>query len=244
MHEATSLELKGDLVVANRVLSDLGVLDAFGHVSVRSDADSNRYVLTRLLAPELVTMEDLIEYDLESRPVGAEERRQCLERFIHGEIYKNRPDVQAIVHSHSPSVIPFTASSTRLRPIYHMGAFIGKAAPVFDIREKFGATDLLVRDPEHGRSLAQVIGKGALALMRGHGFATVGENLAVAVYRAFYTEVSAKAQREAIALGGEITYLSEGEAERADAVLRSVVEKPWTLWKRRALEKLRQERKE
>jgi len=147
----TSRALVDDLVVANRILAELGVLDAFGHVSVRSDADPRRYVLTRLLAPEMVTRDDLIEYDLDSRPVHDDDRKPCLERFIHGEIYKARPDVLAVVHSHAPSVIPFAASSVRLRPIYHMGAFLGRGAPVFDIRKRFGATDLLVRNPDHGR---------------------------------------------------------------------------------------------
>ena len=237
MNLVTSRALVDDLVVANRILAELGVLDAFGHVSVRSDADSRRYVLTRLLAPEMVTAGDLIEYDLDSRPVHDDGRKPCLERFIHGEIYKARPDVLAVVHSHAPSVIPFAASSVRLRPIYHMGAFLGRGAPVFDIRKHFGPTDLLVRTPDHGRHLATTLGEGAIALMRGHGFASVGESLPVAVYRAVYTELNARLQAEAIGLGGEITYLDGEEAELADAVIRSVVAKPWDLWKKRALER-------
>ena len=236
-----SASLIEDLVVANRVLAELGILDAFGHVSVRSDSHPDRYVITRLLAPEMVTAADLIEYDLDSRPVNGDERKPCLERFIHGEIYKARPDVAAVVHSHAPSVIPFTASSVPLRPIYHMGAFLGAGAPVFDIRRHFGATDLLVRNPDHGRTLAATLGDGALALMRGHGFATVGESLPVAVCRAFYTELNASLQGKAIALGGEVTYLDREEAELADAVIRSVVAKPWDLWKKRALERMQKE---
>jgi ribulose-5-phosphate 4-epimerase/fuculose-1-phosphate aldolase len=211
------------------------VLDAFGHVSVRSDRHPDRYVLTRLLAPEQVTANDLIEYDLDSRPIHGEGPKPCLERFIHGEIYKARPDVMAVVHSHAPSVIPFAASSVELKPIYHMGAFLGGGAPVFDIRKHFGPTDLLVRNTEHGRSLAATLKSGAIALMRGHGFAVVGENLPVAVCRAFYTELNARLQREAIALGGEVTYLDREESDLADAVIRSVVQKPWDLWKERAL---------
>ncbi|HWJ00299.1 MAG TPA: class II aldolase/adducin family protein [Burkholderiales bacterium] len=239
MNLITSRALVDDLVVANRILAELGVLDAFGHVSVRSDADPRRYVLTRLLAPEMVTRDDLIEYDLDSRPVHDDDRKPCLERFIHGEIYKARPDVLAVVHSHAPSVIPFAASSVRLRPIYHMGAFLGRGAPVFDIRKRFGATDLLVRNPDHGRDLASILGAGAVALMRGHGFATVGESLPVAVCRAIYTELNARLQAEAIGLGGEITYLDGEESELADAVIRSVVAKPWDLWKKRALERMK-----
>ena len=227
-----------DLVLANRILANLGILDAFGHVSVRSDRHRDRYLLTRLLAPEQVTARDLIEYDLDSLPVRGESPKPCLERFIHGEIYKARLDVMAVVHSHSPSVIPFGASSTALRPIYHMGAFIGAGAPVFDIREHFGNTDLLVRNSDHGRTLAATLSAGAMALMRGHGFVTVGESLAIAVYRAFYTELNARLQREAIALGGDVTYLNAEESDLADAVMRSVVAKPWDLWKEQALERI------
>jgi ribulose-5-phosphate 4-epimerase/fuculose-1-phosphate aldolase len=232
-----------DLVIANRILADLGVLDAFGHVSVRSDRDPQRYVLTRLLAPEMVAAADLIEYDLDSRPVHGDERKPCLERFIHGEIYKARPDVMAVVHSHAPSVIPFAASSVQLQPIYHMGAFLGAGAPVFDMKRWFGATDLLVRTPDHGKRLAGTLGAGAIALMRGHGFATVGENLPVAVCRAVYTELNARLQGEAISLGGDVTYLDREESDLADAVIRQVIAKPWDLWKKRALAKMKEEQR-
>jgi ribulose-5-phosphate 4-epimerase/fuculose-1-phosphate aldolase len=234
-----SAELLEDLVVANRILAEMGVLDAFGHVSARSDRHSGRYLLTRLLAPEMVTANDLIEYRLDSKPVLGEGPKPCLERFIHGEIYKARPDVMAVVHSHSPSVIPFAASSVRLRPIYHMGAFLGAGAPVFDIRKRFGDTDLLVRNPDHGRAFAATLRSGAVALMRGHGFAVVGESLPVAVCRAVYTELNARLQREAISVGGKITYLNPQESALADDVIRSVIAKPWDLWKKRALENMR-----
>ena len=228
-----------DLVAANKILAELGVLDAFGHVSTRSDRHPERYLLTRLLAPESVTAKDLIEYDLDSVPIHGEGPKPCLERFIHGEIYKARPDVMAVVHSHSPSVIPFAASSVPLRAIYHMGAFLGTGAPVFDIRTHFGATDLLVRNPDHGRYLAKTLHSGAVALMRGHGFAAVGESLPVAVCRAVYTELNARLQREAISLGGKVTYLDQEESDLADGVIRSVIAKPWDLWKKRALDKMR-----
>ena len=228
-------DLLGDLVIANRVLASLGVLDAFGHVSVRSDRRADRYILTRLLAPQQVTIDDLIEYDLDSRPVHGEGPKPCLERFIHGEIYKARPDVMAVVHSHAPSVIPFAASSIALKPLYHMGAFLGEGAPVFDIRKHFGPTDLLVRNPDHGRALAATLKTATIALMRGHGFAVVGASLPIAVCRAFYTELNARLQREAISLGGEVTYLDAAESDLADAVIRSVVQKPWDLWKQQAM---------
>jgi len=234
-----SAALIEDLVVANRVLADFGVLDAFGHVSARSDRNPGRYILSRFLAPELVTREDLLEYDLDSNPLRADSPKQYLERYIHGEIYKARPEVTAVVHSHSPSVIPFAASSVRLRPIYHMGAFLGAGAPVFDIRDHFGVTDMLVRNADHGRYLAATLNAEAVALMRGHGFAAVGEHVAEAVFRAVYTEFNARLQREAISLGGKVTFLDRGEAELADRVLKVMVAKPWDLWKKKALERLR-----
>lgn len=237
-----SPELLEDLVVANRVLAEHGVLDAFGHVSVRSDRHPDRYVLAHFLAPALVTADDLIEYDLDSNPVQAAPSKQYLERYIHGEIYRARADVKAVVHSHSPSVIPFAASTVPLRPIYHMGAFLGAGAPVFDIHEQFGDTDMLVRNADHGRYLATTLGASAIALMRGHGFATVGNSIAEAVYRAIYTEMNARLQREAISLGGAVHYLTPGEAERADATMQWAVQKPWALWKKRALEQLHKEK--
>jgi len=180
-----------DLVVANRILARFGVLDGFGHVSVRHPEKSEHFFLSRSLAPELVTVDDIMEFNSESEPAGADDRKPYLERYIHGEIYRARPDVHAIVHSHSPSVIPYAGSSVRLRPIYHMAGFLGAGAPVFDIRCCFGDTDMLVRNRDHGRELAKTLGAGKISLMRGHGFVSVGDDLPVAVYRAVYTEMNA-----------------------------------------------------
>ena len=222
-----------DLVAANRILAGLGVLDGFGHVSARHPERPDRYLLARSIAPGLVTAEDLILFDLDSNPVEGDGRRPYLERFIHGGIYRCRSDVNAVVHSHSPSVIPFAASSVALRPIYHMASFIARQAPVFEIRVRFGITDMLVRDAAQGLALAEVLQSEAIVLMRGHGFCTVGESLPVAVFRAVYTETNAALQQQAIALGGTVTYLDEGEARLSEKSNRSVVERPWTLWKSR-----------
>ncbi|MGH8704071.1 MAG: class II aldolase/adducin family protein, partial [Burkholderiales bacterium] len=157
-------------------------------------------------------------------------------RFIHGEIYRARPDVIAVVHSHSPSVVPFAASSERLRPIYHMAGFLGRGAPVFDMRERFGDTDLLVRSGDQGRALCASLGTAHVALMRGHGFVAAGPGLPQAVYFAIYTELNARLQREAIALGGRVSFLSDAEAKLAEATIGAVVERPWELWKKHALE--------
>lgn len=230
-----------DLVVANRILAHHGVLDGFGHVSARHPRRPDRYLLSRSLAPAMVSAGDIVVYDLDSNAAEGDERRPYLERFIHGAIYRRRPDAMAVVHSHSPSVIPFAASSVPLRPIYHMSSFLGRQAPVFEIRERFGVTDMLVRNAAQGLALAEALDNGAVVLMRGHGFCTVGESLPVAVFRAIYTESNAALQQRAIALGGTITYLDEAEAALSEQTNRSVVARPWELWKAEAAQHLRDE---
>ena len=223
-----------DLVVANRVLADLGVLDGFGHVSVRHDKDANRYLMSRSMAPALVKAGDVLEYDLESTAVDAKGQALFLERFIHGEIYKARPEVRAIVHSHSPSVIPFGVSRTRLQPIYHMSSFLGLDVPVFEIRDIAGpASDLLVRNTQIGAALAKVLGDKTVVLMRGHGSVTVGTSIPQVVFRAYYAEMNARLQSEAIKLGA-VTYLSAEEAAASAKTNDALVMRPWELWKRKA----------
>jgi ribulose-5-phosphate 4-epimerase/fuculose-1-phosphate aldolase len=220
-----------DLVAANRILAGHGVLDGFGHVSARHPDRPDRFLLARSIAPVLVTADDVMVFDLDSNAVDGDQRRPYLERFIHGGIYRRRADVMAVVHSHSPSVIPFAASSVPLRPLYHMASFIARQAPVFEIRERFGVTDMLVREPAQGDALAQTLDDDAIVLMRGHGFCAVGDSLPVAVFRAIYTEMNAALQQQAIALGGTVTYLDEGEARLSERTNRSVVARPWELWK-------------
>jgi ribulose-5-phosphate 4-epimerase/fuculose-1-phosphate aldolase len=224
-----------DLVAANRILVDQGVLDGYGHVSTRHDGDPNRYLMSRSLAPELVTAADVLEYDLDSAAVDQRGRTLYLERFIHGEVYKARPDVRAVVHSHSPSVIPFGVSTVPLRPLYHMSAFLGEGVPVFDIRETAGMTDMLVKTPALGAALARSLGARPVALMRGHGCVAVGPTLPHAVFRSVYLEMNARLQAQAIALGGPVTYLDPEEARQADATNQGTYGRPWELWKRRAL---------
>jgi HCOMODA/2-hydroxy-3-carboxy-muconic semialdehyde decarboxylase len=222
-----------DLVAANRILADQGVLDGFGHVSTRHDRDPSRFLMSRSLAPELVTAADLMEYDLDSEPVDPRGRTSYLERFIHGEIYRARPDVKAIVHSHSPSVIPYGVTGVPLRPLYHMSAFLADGAPVWDIRAAAGDTDMLVRTPALGRSLAQALGPGAVALMRGHGVVAVGDGLPQVVFRSVYTEVNARLQTQATTLGVPVTYLSPEEARRVNVTMTGTLNRPWELWKRK-----------
>ncbi len=226
-----------DLVAANRILADQGVVDGFGHVSVRHDRDPSRYLMSRSLAPELVTAADIMEFDLDSAAVEARGRGLYLERFIHGEIYKARPDVRAVVHNHSPSVIPFGATGVRLRPLYHMSAFLWRGVPVFEIRAAAGgASDMLVRNPSLGRALAQTLGDRPATLMRGHGAVVVGDSLPMAVRRSIYLEMNARLQWQAMNLAGDkVTYLDDEEAKLTEANDAATTSRAWELWKRKAL---------
>ena len=225
-----------DLVAANRILADQGVLDGHGHVSARHDREPDRYLLSRSLAPELVTAGDIMEYDLDSRPLDPRGRAAYLERYIHGEVYRARPDVKAIVHHHAPSVIPFGASTVPLRPLYHMAAFLGGGVPVFDIRAAAGGpTDMLVSSAALGQALAQALGAHPAVLMRGHGAVVVGASLLQAVARSVYMEIDARVAAQAIALGGEVRYLDAEEARRAQAAVEATLGRPWELWKRKAM---------
>lgn len=229
-----------DLVAAYRVLAEHEVIDAYGHVSVRSDKNPNRYLLARAVAPEKVIEADIIEYDLDSKPLDAGERASVRERFIHGEVYKARPDVLAVVHNHSPSVVPFSATAVTLRPIFHMAAFIGQGVPNFEIRDAQEGTDMLVKTPYLGEALARTLGKAPAATMRGHGAVVVGETLARAVGRSIYLEMNARMQAQAMWLAGpagRVTYLDEREV--AASVPRQEYDRGWDLWRSRAIEQVR-----
>ena len=222
--------LVDDLVAANRILADQGVLDGYGHVSARHDRNPDRFLLSRSLAPELVTGGDILEFDLDSNAIDAKGHALYIERFIHGAIYKARADVKAIVHSHSPSVIPFGVTPVALRPVYHMASFIGEGVPVFEIRKVAGMTDMLVRDAKLGRALASTLGSKPAALMRGHGAVVVGSSLPVAVGRSVYLEINAKIQAQAMAMSKEVIYLDPEEARKASI---DGYQRAWELWKRK-----------
>jgi ribulose-5-phosphate 4-epimerase/fuculose-1-phosphate aldolase len=222
-----------DIVTGSRVLADFGVLDGFGHVSARHPTNPNHFLMARSLAPALVTADDIMEFDLDGNAVDGRGRSLFLERFIHSEIYKARPDVMSVVHTHSPGVVPFTVSQVPLRPVYHNSAFLAAGAPVWDIRTDFGETDMLVRNAAIGKTLAQALGDKPVVLMRGHGDVTVGSAVKVAVFRAYYTDVNARLQAQAVALGGEPKYLTPGEGAKADATNLVVIDRIWNLWKLR-----------
>ena len=226
-------ELIKDLAAASRILAAQGVVDGFGHVSLRHPQAPNRYFMSRSLAPALVVPDDIIEYDLDSNACNANGRNSFLERFIHGEIYKARPDINSVVHSHSPSVIPFGLTKVKMQAMFHNGAFVAAGVPVFDIRKKFGNTDMLVSDGAKGVALAQAMGKKDLALMRAHGSVACGPTLQTAVFRAVYTEVNARIQHMTLALGkgATIAALNEEEGKLADVINQTAGMRAWHLWR-------------
>jgi ribulose-5-phosphate 4-epimerase/fuculose-1-phosphate aldolase len=230
-------QLIEDLVAANRILADQGVLDGWGHVSVRHPRDPNHYLLSRSRAPELISAEDIMEFDLDSNPVDGRGRLLYTERFIHGEIYKARPDVVAIVHTHATALIPFGISKVPLKPVYHRSAFIAAGVPVFEIRERAGMTDMLIRDQAFGRALADALGNHPAALMRGHGAVVVGPSLQRVVGRSIFLPLNATLQMQAAALGGPITYLDPEEARKIEEREGYGLARAWEAWKRKAMVK-------
>jgi HCOMODA/2-hydroxy-3-carboxy-muconic semialdehyde decarboxylase len=230
---ASDATVTEDIVIGSRVLAEFGVLDGFGHVSARDPNNPNHFLMSRSLAPALVTADDIMAFDLDGNAVDPRGRSVFLERFIHSEIYKARPDVMSVVHTHSPGVIPFSVTQVPLRPMYHNAAFLAAGTPVWDIRKDFGETDMLVRDGARGKSLVDVLGDKPVVLMRGHGDVTVGPSVKMAVFRAYYTDVNARLQSQALALGGEVNYLTPGEGAKADAVNFVVLDRIWGLWKMR-----------
>jgi len=200
------------LVVANRILAAEGVVDAFGHISVRHPDRPDRYLLSCSRSPELVKVADIMEFDLDSNPVDAKGRTPYLERFIHGAVYRARPDVMSVMHNHSYEIIPFGVSKVPLRPIFHSAGRLGATIPVWDIRKKFGDTNLLVVSNEHGRDLVACLGDNIVALMRGHGCVVTGPTVETTVLTSIYLRVNARLQIDAMHMG-EVTYLSPREIE-------------------------------
>lgn len=206
--------LRRDLVTANRILSHQGVVDGFGHVSVRHPDDPKKFLLARSRSPELVTNGDIREFGLDGEMIKSDGSTAYLERFIHAAIYHRRPDINGVVHSHSEALLPYGITSVPLRPVFHNAARIGKTVPVWDIRDNFGDTDLLVVNLEQGHDLAKKLGNNRLVLMRGHGLTAAAETLYTAVTTAIYAVVNARVQTTALQMG-EVNYLSAGEIECA-----------------------------
>lgn len=207
-----------DLVAANRILANQDVVDAYGHVSVRHPLDPTKFLLSRSRSPELVDQADIMEYGLDGEAIDAAGRPSYLERFIHAGIYEARPDIKSVIHSHAEDVIAFTITGQKLRPVFHSGAGMGRSAPVWDIREKFGdRTNLLVSKREHGRDLARRLGRGNVVLMRGHGFAAAGTSVYSALRIAVFLPRNAAILTTALRFG-KVTSLSKGEIETMNAM--------------------------
>jgi HCOMODA/2-hydroxy-3-carboxy-muconic semialdehyde decarboxylase len=233
-------QLIEDLVAANRILADQGVLDGWGHVSVRHNRDPNRYLMARGMSADLVTAKDILEFDLDSRPVdthGLPMSALFTERYIHGEIYKMRPDVIAVVHTHAPSLIPFGVTKVPLQPMYHRSAFISFGVPVFEIRDRAGITDMLIRNATLGRNLADVLGDHPAALMRGHGAVVTGPSLPRVVGRTIFLALNATLQAQAMSMGTPITYMDPEEARKIEEREGHGLARTWEGWKRKAMAK-------
>jgi ribulose-5-phosphate 4-epimerase/fuculose-1-phosphate aldolase len=232
---ATLDEHLEDLVIANRILAHEGVVDGFGHVSLRHPERPDRFFMSRSRSPELVTRDDIMEFDLDCNPIDQRARVMYGERAIHGGIFQARPDVGSVVHNHAHEVVPYSVTRAPMRQIIHTAGGMGAHVPVWDIRDEFGDTDLLVRNLAQGRSLAKTLGDNAAVLMRGHGCSVVGKTVRDAVRIAVYLMVNARLQTESMRLG-EVTFLSEGEttatADMAASPLAS--DRIWEYWTRRS----------
>ncbi len=218
-----------DLVVANRILAHEDVVDAYGHVSIRHPHDATRYLLARSLSPELVERDDIMEFQLDGTPVGGDDRQPYLERFIHGAIYEARPDVHAVVHAHAEAVLPFTITTRPLQPVIHSGSFMGFHVPVWDIRDNFGDTNLLVANMAQGRDLASCLADNSVALMRGHGFAAAARSLIEVVRMSVYVPRNARALLAASGLG-DVKALSRGEIDARAAGYKPNSPETWRAW--------------
>jgi len=234
----TLADLRRALAEAYRIVANEGILDAFGHISVRHPGNPNRYFLSRSRAPSLVQADDILEYDLDSNPLVPPTVRPYSERVIHGEIFKARPDVNAVCHHHAPAIMPFAISGVPLLPVFHLGAAMGQSAPVWDSRDEFGDTNLLVVKPEEGASLARALGKHSVVVMRRHGATVVGGELRELVFRTLYSAKNAEHQLAAAALGN-VSPLTAGEAEMASGLnlAPGPVARAYEYWLRRLAER-------
>ena len=230
--ETNTKEALEELLTATQILANEGVIDGFGHVSVRSPSKPDHYYMITNNSVRPFQEEDFIELDLESNPVLTGDQRPSIERFIHGEIYRARRDVKAIVHTHSPALIPFGVSNAPLRPLYHMCGFLEAGVPVFDIEREHGMTNMLVTSHKLGQSLVRSLDRSALVLMRGHGATIVGSSVKEVVFRAVYTTINARLQPIAMQMGSPKSLAAE-EAAMADELHQAVLDRPWDYWKKK-----------
>jgi HCOMODA/2-hydroxy-3-carboxy-muconic semialdehyde decarboxylase len=223
--------VRQEVAIANRILANEGIIDAFGHISMRHPSNPNRYFISRHRACELVEPDDVLEFDLDSRPVAPTSLRLYSEMVIHGEVFKARPDVNSVCHHHAPSVLPFCATGVELQPLFHLGGTLGMKVPFWDSRDEFGDTNLLVRTPEEGASMARALGRYFMVLLRRHGATVVGKSVRECVFRSIYTTRNAELQLRAMAIGtpGPLT---PGETEKSGGhnLGGRGVERAWEYW--------------
>jgi HCOMODA/2-hydroxy-3-carboxy-muconic semialdehyde decarboxylase len=233
------LEARRELALANRIVANEGVIDAFGHVSMRHPDNPKRYLLSRSRAPELVAPDDFIEYDLDSRPVRDPGVGQYSERVIHGEIYKARPEVNSVCHHHCPAFMPLLATGTDYMPIFHLGAVGGIRPPFWDQRDEFGDTNMLVIKPEEGASLARALGKHWMVLMMRHGVTVAGTSVRDCVFRSVFSARNAAYQVMAMTVGSDIATLSAGETMLAGQISSKTtgLTRSWEYWSMRVANK-------
>lgn len=234
--ETNEREAIEDLVAAHRILARQGILDAFGHVSIRAPGRPDCFLMPRSIAPELVSAEDIMAFGLDGAPLDAQGRKPFIERFIHSSIYRQQTAVGAVGHSHSAGVIPFSVSDAPMRPIFVLGAFLSPSGvPVFDTRSVGDTGDMLISNGELGDAMAAYMGAQPAMLLRGHGSVVTAPEMKLAVFRAIYMDANARLQSQAIALGGDVTYLNAKEAHKLDAATSGNIERPWALWKKSVL---------
>jgi len=231
----TLIEARRELVLANRIVANEGVIDAFGHVSMRHPDNPKRYLLSRSRAPELVEPEDFIEYDLDSNPVREPKATQYSERVIHGEIYKARPEVMSVCHHHCPSFMPLLATGHDYLPVFHLGAVGGIRPPFWDQHDEFGDTNMLVCRPEEGASLARALGRHWMVLMKRHGVTVAGTSVRDCVFRCVYSARNAEYQVQSLMVGGFVAALSRGETELAGKITGTTtgLTRAWEYWSMR-----------
>jgi HCOMODA/2-hydroxy-3-carboxy-muconic semialdehyde decarboxylase len=229
-------QLKHDLMAANRILARENVVDGYGHVSARHPDDPGQFLLSRSRSPELVTVDDLMTFTLDGKPVGGDTRPGYLERFIHGSIYAARPDVNAVVHSHAEDVVPYSISDVPLQAVFHQSGRMGAHIPVWEISDKFGDTNLLVTCVDHGADLAETLGANTVVLMRGHGFAAVAPTLFEVVSISVYLPTNARMLTTAKLLGGRVRTITPGEiaAMGPADVSQPAFQRGWEYWCKRA----------
>ncbi len=221
-----------ELVIANHVVAHLRLVDSFGHVTMRNPENPARFFMSRARAPRLVSKDDIVEFNLDSTAVDLRGMKPYSERFIHGCLYKSRPDVMAICHNHAHDLLPLAVTKTVMRPALHTAAVIGREVPVWDIRDQFGDTNMLVTSNEMGNSLAAAVGEGKAALMRGHGSVVVGATVQDTVFSAFYLRLNAEVVIKAMSMSEAITYLSPGETDRSGELHNqpAIQKRAWEDW--------------